>query len=85
MCRVESGDTGKANTYLSMFLFPSSTSDWVTLVLSSGFGPGVTVDSLASGAAGGKTSSEDFFPSVGTTSVDGAEINALIWKKKLKI
>lgn len=81
MWRVELGDTGKANTNLSMFRFPSSASDWVTLVLSSVFGPGATVESLAPAAAVTMASSADFLPSVGATSADGAEINALIWEK----
>lgn len=38
--------------------------------------------SSAAGAAVGEASSAGFLTSVGTTSVDGAEINALIWGRK---
>lgn len=79
--KVESGDTGGPNTNLSMLRFPSSTSAWATLVLSTEFGLEATVGSSAAGAAVGEASSAGFLTSVGTTSVDGAEINALIWKK----
>lgn len=80
--KVESGDTGGPNTNLSMLRFPSSTSAWATLVLSTEFGLEATVGSSAAGATVGEASSAGFLTSVGTTSVDGAEINALIWGRK---
>lgn len=61
-----------------MLRFPSSTSAWATFVLSTDWG--ATVGSPEAGATVGEASSAGFLASVGTTSVDGAEINALIWK-----
>lgn len=42
------------------------------------------MESLAPGSTVSTASSDDFFPSVGVTSEDGAEINALIWEKNSK-
>lgn len=78
-------DKESMGTYFSNVRFPRRPRALLVLVLFVGLGRGAIVGGSVGGSvAGVGTGSSVFLASDGTDSVGGAEIKALIWKKRWK-